>query len=73
MDREYIIRGLNDSVVMAYYEYMVDAAVFMGAERERAETEMLAALQFEMDLANVSLIAGFPSNIESQTDEIFPC
>lgn len=53
LDREYIIRGLEDEVVKAYYDYMVDTAVLLGAERPRAEKEMLAALQFEAALANV--------------------
>lgn len=47
------MRGINDSVVQAYYDYMVDLAVIFGAERERAETELLDVLEFETSLANV--------------------
>ena len=36
-------------------DYMVDVAIFLGAERSFARTEMLDVLQFEMQLANISL------------------
>lgn len=32
---------------------MVDIAVILGAERERAEEELMESLKFEMKLANV--------------------
>lgn len=44
---------MNDTNVKAYYEYMVDMAVVMGADRGRAEKELLETLQFEIALANV--------------------
>lgn len=39
----------------AYYDYMVDMAVLFGAERTRAVNELRESLQFEIDLANVSM------------------
>lgn len=54
LNREYIIRGLEDKVVKAYYDYMVDTAVTHGADRQRAEIEMKDALEFEAALANVN-------------------
>lgn len=54
MDHEYLINGLDDEIVKAYYEYMVDIAVIFGAERNRAEQEMKESLEFEIQLANVS-------------------
>lgn len=53
LSRELILRGKNDSVVKAYLEYMIDMAVIFGADRNRAEKEMLDVLTFEMNLANV--------------------
>ena len=53
LSRELILRGTNDSVVQAYLEYMIDMAVIFGADRDRAEKEMLDVLAFEMKLANV--------------------
>lgn len=47
------MRGLNDSVVDAYYSYMVDMAVIFGADRDKAREDMLEVLSFEMSLANV--------------------
>lgn len=46
-------KGLEDKIVKAYYEYMVDIAVIYGADRSRAERELMESLEFEMKLANV--------------------
>lgn len=53
LSREYMIKGLNETLVKAYHEYMIDLAVLFGANREKAEEELLQALQFEMKLSNV--------------------
>lgn len=55
LSREYLVRGLNDTVVKAYYDYMVDMAVLFGAKREVAKEELYQSLQFEISLANVIL------------------
>lgn len=54
MSREFLLRGFNDSVVQAYYDYMVDMAVIFGADKDTAKEELLDVLWFEMNLANVS-------------------
>lgn len=54
LSREYLNRGLNDKLVQSYYEYMVDIATLLGADRARAEVELKESLQFEISLANVS-------------------
>lgn len=38
----------------AYYDFMVDLAVILGADRERAQEELRETLELEMKLANVS-------------------
>lgn len=53
LSREYLVKGLEDKIVSAYYDYMVDLAVIYGAERSRATEELLASLNFEIALANV--------------------
>lgn len=53
-DRKYLMKGLNDTTVQAYYQLMVNSAVLLGANRSFAEKEMKDALMFEMQLANVS-------------------
>lgn len=53
-DRAYYMRALNDSAVQAYLKMMVDSAVLLGAPKERAESDMMEALKFEIALANVS-------------------
>ncbi|XP_038216679.1 neprilysin-2 [Zerene cesonia] len=55
LSREYLNRGFKDKLVQAYYEYMVDIAALLGADRARAEVELKDSLQFEIKLANISL------------------
>lgn len=55
LSREILVQGLNDTLAKAYYSYMVDLAVIYGAEKSRAETELLESLNFEISLANVSI------------------
>lgn len=52
--REFLIKGFDDKLVRAYYDYMVDIAVLFGAEKPRAIREMKQIIEFEMQLANVS-------------------
>lgn len=52
--REYLIKGVDDKITNAYYEYMVDIAVLFGADKKRATKELMESLQFEISLANVS-------------------
>lgn len=54
LSREYLVKGFNDTLVSAYYDYMVDMAVLFGADKKVALKELKESLQFEMDLANVS-------------------
>lgn len=55
LSREFLIKGIEDKIVKAYYDYMVDTAVIYGADRAVAETELLEALNFEIALANVRM------------------
>lgn len=40
----------------AYYKLMVESAVFLGADKQEAESQMLQVLNFETQLANVSIL-----------------
>lgn len=55
LSRKYLMRGLEDRIVAAYYSYMVDLAVLLGAEKEKAEAELKETLDFEIQLANVRI------------------
>ena len=55
LSREYLIKGIDDKDVQAYYSYMVQTAVFMGADEEVAKVEMKEALELELKLAELSL------------------
>lgn len=52
---EFLKRGINDTNVKAYYDFMVDAAVIFGASRESAERELLESLKFEIELSKVRM------------------
>lgn len=56
LNREYLIKGMDDKIVSAYYSYMVDMAVKFGANRSSAEKELQESLDFEIALANVSIM-----------------
>lgn len=53
LDKEILLKGLNDSIVQAYLEFMVDVAVMFGANRTRAQAEMTEVLLFEETLVKV--------------------
>ena len=55
LSREYLMKGLEDSVVQAYFTYMKDISLLMGATAENIEQEMLEVLMFEIEIANISL------------------
>ncbi|XP_016921652.1 neprilysin-2 isoform X2 [Apis cerana] len=55
LSREYLSKGFTDKIVQAYYSYMVDISVILGANRTDAEVELRESLEFEMNLANISL------------------
>nr|AWI63381.1 neprilysin-11-like isoform X4 [Sogatella furcifera] len=55
MSREYLVKGLSDKLVAAYFDYMVDIAVLYGADKNVAKTELRKSLDFEISLANMSL------------------
>jgi len=55
LSREYLMKGPSEPEVQAYAKYQVELAVLLGADRDRAEKEMRAALEFERQLANFSL------------------
>lgn len=55
---EFLKRGINDTNVKAYYEFMVDASVIFGANRSVAERELLDSLKFEIELAKIAIPEG---------------
>ena len=55
LSREYLIKGINDTGVQAYFRYMVDTAIYLGADKQKAEQELKEALEFELKLADMTL------------------
>ncbi|KAI4465576.1 zinc metalloprotease family m13 neprilysin-related [Holotrichia oblita] len=54
LSREFLLEGIENKFVQAYHSYMTDIAVIFGAEKGRAFNDMLAAVNFETKLANIS-------------------
>lgn len=67
LSREYLTKGLSDKIVKAYYAYMVDMAVIYGADKSRAERELLDSLNFEIALANVSSLMSYTLIVSKQS------
>jgi hypothetical protein len=57
-----LIKGFSEKLVDAYYKYLVDIAVTLGAKRDRAVKEIHESIEFEMKLANVSVQASVTSS-----------
>lgn len=55
VSREYLVKGMDERIVKAYYRYMVDIAEMFGAKREIAKEDLRKSLEFEMKLAKVSV------------------
>jgi hypothetical protein len=55
LSREYLTKGFSEKLVDAYYKYLVDIAVTLGAKRDHAVKEIRDSIEFEMKLANVSV------------------
>jgi len=55
LDREYLIKGLDDRNVKAYFNYMVQTAKLLGAEEKFAKKEMKKVIEMEIELAKMSL------------------
>lgn len=53
--RKYLLKGFNNSDVQAYYNYQINMAVLLGADRATAEKELKESLEFEIQIANYSL------------------
>lgn len=52
---EFLVKGIQDTNVKAYYDFMVDAAIMFGANKSDAERELLDSLNFEIELAKVCI------------------
>lgn len=55
----YLKSGIGDPKVYNYYRYMVDVAVALGAQKSRAESELLESLKFEVQLSKIMEVNTF--------------
>ncbi|KAF5287392.1 hypothetical protein FQA39_LY15930 [Lamprigera yunnana] len=53
--RDNWIKGLKDDIIEAYSKYMVDLAVYFGADRKFAEYEVDTMITFRGQLANITI------------------
>lgn len=50
---KFLLKGVENPTVRAYYDFMVDTAIIFGAEKSAAEIELLESLELEINLAKV--------------------
>ncbi|XP_033220985.1 neprilysin-2-like [Belonocnema kinseyi] len=55
VDREALIKGFKDKTVSDYYNTMVNSAVKYGANKARAQKELRDVLDFEINLASITV------------------
>ncbi|KAF2902015.1 hypothetical protein ILUMI_04166 [Ignelater luminosus] len=53
LNRDEYLEGFSNKAVKAYYDYMVDIAVILGADTSFARKEMKEALRFEIELGKL--------------------
>ena len=53
-DRTYLLKGVDDELVMAYEKYVTGIVSLLGSSHPNIEAEMRKVLEFEINLANVS-------------------
>jgi membrane metallo-endopeptidase-like protein 1 len=53
--RDYFLRGRDDKTIATYGEFAVETAVALGADRGRATSEMADMIDFEIELANITV------------------
>lgn len=55
LDSQFLVKGVGNSNVKSYFDFMVDSAVIFGADRNIAVYELRESLEFEINLAKVLL------------------
>ena len=53
--RDYYLKGRNNTMLMAYQKMRTEIAVAFGADRDTAEEDTKNMVDFEIELANVSV------------------
>ncbi|XP_058790779.1 neprilysin-2-like [Phymastichus coffea] len=57
LEQEYLSKGFQNKIVQAYYKYMTNLAEVLGAGEQQSKKDLRDALEFEIDLAKISLSA----------------
>ncbi|GAB6023696.1 NEDD8 protease Nep2 [Chamberlinius hualienensis] len=53
--RSYLLKGINDSIVQKYLDFMVEISILLGANPETARAELTETVEFEISLANITV------------------
>jgi len=53
--RDYYLKGRNDRILQVYRDFAMKVAKSLGAEESQAERDVNDLIDFEIDLANVSI------------------
>lgn len=54
--RDYYLKGSSEGDLQAYHKYMTNIALLLGANKTTAAEELLQIVEFEKEMANVSLL-----------------
>ena len=54
--RDYFLKGRNDTMLLAYQKMVQEIYVALGADQAVAEQDAKELVDFEIELANVSLL-----------------
>lgn len=66
LNREYLLNSIENEIVAGYLKLMVDIAVHLGGDKKKALEEMTQSVEFEIQLANVSILV-----YRSETQSVF--
>jgi len=55
LEQEFLVKGFEEKTVQSYLNFLIENAVLLGAQRERAEQELREVVEFEIKLAKISL------------------
>ncbi|KAK4879928.1 hypothetical protein RN001_008074 [Aquatica leii] len=68
LDRQHLIKGFEDDFVTAYYKYLVDLAIILGADKATAEKDLKDSVNFEISLAEITLASEDRRNMSTLTN-----
>lgn len=57
--RDYFLKGRDDKTLMIYQQFVINVALKMGADENNTTRQITEMIDFEIELANVSIIQNY--------------